>query len=200
MVTEVMFHMRLKELRVKRNLYQKDVASMLGIDRTTYAKYETGDSEPNLGTLVKISEIFDVSTDYLLGKEQKERPIRVAAGRLSDRHRQLIDLYDEASPDLQSAAVAVLKSAGVQTVRAGNKRTAKMQIGQARGKVQVVEVDGVGKVAIVEKPDAVKGVVIPGTVKGVVMPGTVKGIEGVGKPYRTKGPGRGRGGPIGGVK
>lgn len=37
------------------------------IDRTTYVKYETGSSEPNFATLVKLAEYFGVSTDYLLG-------------------------------------------------------------------------------------------------------------------------------------
>lgn len=102
--------MRLKELRVKRNLYQKDVASMLGIDRTTYAKYETGDSEPNFGTLLKIADIFDVSTDYLLGRVHKENPALVVEAGPSAKHRELVELFDAASPDLQSAAIAVLRS------------------------------------------------------------------------------------------
>ena len=50
-------------------MLQKDVAQRLGIDRTTYAKYESGASEPNHETLLKLSELFDVSADYLLGRE-----------------------------------------------------------------------------------------------------------------------------------
>ena len=61
--------MRLKELRTQRHMLQKDVAQKLGIDRTTYAKYESGASEPNHETLLKLSELFDVSADYLLGRE-----------------------------------------------------------------------------------------------------------------------------------
>ena len=61
--------MRLKELRTQRHMLQKDVAQRLGIDRTTYAKYESGASEPNHETLLKLSELFDVSADYLLGRE-----------------------------------------------------------------------------------------------------------------------------------
>lgn len=58
----------LKSLRADRGWKQQDVASQLGIDRTTYAKYESGASEPNFDMLIKLTELFDVPTDYLLGK------------------------------------------------------------------------------------------------------------------------------------
>ena len=60
---------RLKELRTKRHLLQKDVAAVLGIDRTTYVKYENGLSEPSYDILCKLAEYFEVSTDYLLGRD-----------------------------------------------------------------------------------------------------------------------------------
>ena len=53
-------------------MLQKDVAALLGIDRTTYAKYESGASEPNYETLLKLAEIFGVSTDYILGRDEKK--------------------------------------------------------------------------------------------------------------------------------
>lgn len=64
--------MRLKGLRTSRNMLQKDVAGLLGIDRTTYAKYESGASEPNHETLLKLAQIFNVTTDYLLGRDENE--------------------------------------------------------------------------------------------------------------------------------
>lgn len=89
---------RLKELRKQKGLFQKDIANKLGIDRTTYVKYETGVSEPDIKTLLSISEIFDVSLDYLLGKtEKKEKPAE-GYGELSERDKQLIDLIS-ALPD-----------------------------------------------------------------------------------------------------
>lgn len=59
---------RLKELRTARGLLQKDVAAVLGIDRTTYVKYEKGQSEPSFDILTKLADYFGVSVDYLLGK------------------------------------------------------------------------------------------------------------------------------------
>ena len=56
----------LKELRERRGLYQKDVAAVLKIDRTTYVKYETGASEPSFEILKRIARFYEVSIDYLL--------------------------------------------------------------------------------------------------------------------------------------
>ena len=44
------------------------MANLLNISRPAYSRYENGEREPNLDTLLKISEILNTSTDYLLGK------------------------------------------------------------------------------------------------------------------------------------
>lgn len=75
--------MRLKELRTSKKMYQKDLAEMLGVDRTTYAKYESGASEPNHETLLKLAEIFGVSVDYLLGRDEIKKAPTPKGGRVS---------------------------------------------------------------------------------------------------------------------
>lgn len=60
---------RLKELRLKKKLLQKDIADYLGVNRTTYVKYETGASQPDNDTLSRLADFFGVSVDYLLGRE-----------------------------------------------------------------------------------------------------------------------------------
>lgn len=67
------FHERLRELRGKKKCSQKIVAEALGIDRTTYTKYETGKSEPDLETTQKLADFFDVSVDSLLGRDEKPK-------------------------------------------------------------------------------------------------------------------------------
>ena len=90
---------RLKELRKQKGLFQKDIANKLGIDRTTYVKYETGASEPDIKTLLSIADIFDVSVDYLLGKtEQIEKPAD-ENGELSERDKEIIDLMSSLSDE-----------------------------------------------------------------------------------------------------
>ena len=57
---------QLKVFRKKMGLTQADVADHLGIDRSTYAKYETGQSEPNFDMLQTISLLFGTSIDVLI--------------------------------------------------------------------------------------------------------------------------------------
>lgn len=57
----------LRSLRKKKAKTQKDVADFLGVDRTTYVKYEVGEHQPDRNTLIKLSEYFDVSIDFILG-------------------------------------------------------------------------------------------------------------------------------------
>lgn len=63
------FHERLRELRDKNKMTQQDIANKLGITRQAYGYYESPKSnkrEPDHETTVKLAEIFDVTTDYLL--------------------------------------------------------------------------------------------------------------------------------------
>ena len=58
----------LKKIREERKLTQQAMADMLQIQRPTYTRYETGEREPDFETVLKISELLSVSTDFLLGK------------------------------------------------------------------------------------------------------------------------------------
>lgn len=56
------------ELRKVKGVNQGIVADYLGICRTSYTKYENDIHEPDLNTLKKIADYFDVSIDYILGR------------------------------------------------------------------------------------------------------------------------------------
>jgi transcriptional regulator with XRE-family HTH domain len=43
------------------------MADLLGVKQQSYARYEYGTGEPSLDIVIKMTEIFDVSADYLLG-------------------------------------------------------------------------------------------------------------------------------------
>lgn len=61
---------RLRSLREKHNLTQEQIAKKIGISRGTYAHYEINKRRPDYETLIKITDIFNVSLDFLLtGKE-----------------------------------------------------------------------------------------------------------------------------------
>ena len=86
----------LRELRERKNLYQKDVAAALKIDRTTYAKYETGDSEPSFEILKRIARFYDVSIDFLLDFEpESQKTKKKPAPKLTPDEEQLLAGYRE---------------------------------------------------------------------------------------------------------
>lgn len=58
----------LKELRTKHGYTQNEIAKMLGISRAAYTNIENGKREPDFDTLNKLSNIFNVSSDYLLDR------------------------------------------------------------------------------------------------------------------------------------
>lgn len=60
---------KLETLRRSMGLTQKDIADILKINRTTYTKYETGVTEPNIAALKKLAEIFGVDLNYLLSED-----------------------------------------------------------------------------------------------------------------------------------
>lgn len=62
------FSRRLTQLRRSNGMTQKQIAQSLSIDRSTYAYYELDKTKPDFETLVRISNIYQVSLDYLLGQ------------------------------------------------------------------------------------------------------------------------------------
>ncbi len=66
-----MFGERLKILRINRKMSQKELAERLNITKSVISFYESGERMPSYEILIKISDIFHVSTDYLLGLGKK---------------------------------------------------------------------------------------------------------------------------------
>lgn len=58
----------LKELRIKNNLTQTQVANKINISQRAYSFYETGQREPNIDTLIKLADIYNTSLDILVGR------------------------------------------------------------------------------------------------------------------------------------
>ncbi len=65
---------RIKFLREELNMTQQELADKLEGAKSTIAMYEKGDRKPSLEVLVKLSEIFNCSIDYILGKSDIRNP------------------------------------------------------------------------------------------------------------------------------
>ncbi|GIC74375.1 helix-turn-helix domain-containing protein [Limosilactobacillus fermentum] len=73
------FSERLISLREARGWSKTYVANHLGLkNMQTYANYEYGRREPDLETTTKLAKLFNVSTDYLLGRDPKEDDLKTA--------------------------------------------------------------------------------------------------------------------------
>lgn len=62
------FPKRLTYLRRRAGLTQEKLAELICISRPTVSLYESGKREPNLETLTRIADLFNVSVDYLIGR------------------------------------------------------------------------------------------------------------------------------------
>lgn len=63
-----MFGDNLSLLRKEKNMEQKALAKVLGVSQQTISRWENNVVEPDIKSLIKIANYFDVTTDYLLGR------------------------------------------------------------------------------------------------------------------------------------
>ncbi len=63
------FGENLKKIRKRANLSQTELAKLLEINQYNISFWEIGRSEPNIEQIIKLSDILNVPTDYLLGKD-----------------------------------------------------------------------------------------------------------------------------------
>ncbi len=66
---------RLKESRLKLSMSQKSVANMLNVSPSLISAYESGERTPSVEMLLSLSYLYRCTTDYLLGKDEKNAPI-----------------------------------------------------------------------------------------------------------------------------
>lgn len=62
-----MYYKRIRDLREDHDLTQKDVAKLLNCSQQAYSNYELGQRDLPTDILIKLSALYDVSVDYILG-------------------------------------------------------------------------------------------------------------------------------------
>ncbi len=99
----VQFNERIKQLRERESLTQAQMAKILDITKSGYVKYERGEREPRYGVLVALSQYFDVTIDYLLGKSEEENPYISNVSRIGDvvQSDRFIKLHGSNSKSVQ---------------------------------------------------------------------------------------------------
>lgn len=102
---------RIKQLREKNDLSQKQVAKSLGISNVQLSRYESGDRRPDPEMIKQIADYFDVSTDYLLGRNNNPSTCKNS----EETTKQFPDLTD-IDPDLLHRFIETVKSDPYQTL------------------------------------------------------------------------------------
>ncbi len=71
-----MYYYRLRDLREDKDLVQKQVAALLGIDQRVYSNYETGKREIPTRFVIALAKFYHTSTDYILGLTNDPKPYK----------------------------------------------------------------------------------------------------------------------------
>lgn len=87
----------LRELRKSRSLSQGDLAKALSVHQTAVSQWETGRTMPDIDTVTQVAKYFNVSTDYLLGRDDdsQQSPTR-SAYELTEKEERDIEKRLEA--------------------------------------------------------------------------------------------------------
>ena len=99
---EVDYMNRLKELRLAHGFKsQKDLAEVLFVNQTAVSQWERGATMPSSQMLVKLSKMYGVSVDYLLGQDEEKPPVKDRG--LSEKDVRLIEWFRALPPEKQKA-------------------------------------------------------------------------------------------------
>ncbi len=83
----------LKMLRIKSGMTQQQLASMIGISQQSINKYENHDIEPDIKTLIAISDLFGTSVDFLIGNTGYDSHSDNSKIVFSNEEKQIIQGY-----------------------------------------------------------------------------------------------------------
>lgn len=112
-----MFQNRLSELRKSKGYNMKQTAAKLGIPYTTYVSYERGDREPDSEKLIQLSDFFDCSIDYLLGRSTEQNQTNTNCLRERRKELGLTMLEVAKAVGVSEATVSRYESGDIKNMR-----------------------------------------------------------------------------------
>lgn len=106
---------KLRQIRKANGITMKQLAVAIGVAEASISFYETGKRQPDIETLCRLANYFNVSVDYLVGNDMALSPAANSARIVIDdaEERELITLFRSISREAKDAIM-------------GNARTAKM--------------------------------------------------------------------------
>lgn len=76
---------RIRDLRIEKGWNQEYLGSLLNVQKSAVSKYEQGKISLNDDIIKKLSEIFEVSSDYLIGNSDIKNPENISKETLTDK-------------------------------------------------------------------------------------------------------------------
>lgn len=149
------FGARLAELRRQHNLTQNDIADRLNISAQAVSKWENDLTSPDIDTLLKLADIFNISTDELLGNNKIE-PVYLPTEQRKDINqlvfRIIVDSVDgdRVRINLPMAAVKIFVNNDSVKVFSGNKALENIDFNQI---FALVEQGVIGELVSVDSAD-----------------------------------------------
>lgn len=99
----------IKELREEKGISQQQLAEILSIHRTAVAKYESETISAKTEMLEKLADIFNVSTDYLLGRTDEKSP-SLNRDRLDEEEWKALELFMGLNAEGRLSALTMLRA------------------------------------------------------------------------------------------
>lgn len=152
------FGAKLKSCRKDMSLSQRELGQKIGVAESTISLYESNKRFPDAETLQKISSLFNVSLDYLLGNAPCKKPVspagrgvripvlgRVVAGIPIEAVQEILD-YEEITPELAATgeffALQVKGDSMLPKLEEGDIVIVKKQADVETGDIAIVLVNG----------------------------------------------------------
>lgn len=116
------FRERLKELRIEKGLSQNKLAPQIGFQQATICDWESGKKEPTTAALIACALFFDVTTDYLLGREDDFGNVTLTSGDITGNNNTV-----NSHNTIHARTVAKLSDSDAELLRKYHAAPAKIQ-------------------------------------------------------------------------
>ena len=114
---------RIKDLRHEKGLSLRAMCAEINIPASTLSQYERGVREPNISMLIKLADYFNVSVDYLIGREPKNEVIKTYQFYVFDDDYTLKSLCD--SSPISEYSVPILDESEFEALEYSLELSAK---------------------------------------------------------------------------
>lgn len=105
---------RIRELRISKNMSQKELSELIDVSKSAISKYESDSLEPNIRVQIALAEAFNITIDYLIGYSDEN-----TLAKSDDNITKMIELYKDLNENNRILALAKM----IELLNEQSKRT-----------------------------------------------------------------------------